>query len=112
LATLSKRRIVFYFSVYFQMIDLKSCNAETESRRRERAHRRLGNLQWILSQNFEPFSRKSNFEVTAHTTTFVMLNLFQHPFRLRHRSQTARWMLKQVQHDVDLWGEVPFPPRP
>jgi len=30
---------------------------------------------------------------------FVMLNLFQHPFRHFEQALAARWMLKQVQHD-------------
>jgi AcrR family transcriptional regulator len=38
---------------------------------------------------------------------FVMLNLFQHPFRRRDLSLKPRWMLKQVQHDDGKDGEAP-----
>jgi hypothetical protein len=32
----------------------------------------------------------------------VTLNLFQGPFRLSNSGYAARWMLKQVQHDVGV----------
>jgi hypothetical protein len=39
-------------------------------------------------------------------TKAVTLNLFQGPFIRSNAICTARWMLKQVQHDEVLFGDI------